>query len=67
MLSKKGLLSKVIKIVLYGIINFAVVMVLISLTKYNSQVSIQSQILPICLIILGTGLVNYIIADRKLF
>ncbi len=66
MLSNKGMLSKLIKIFLYGVINFAVVLILISITKYNSQVSFQTQLIPMAIIIFATGLVNYIIVDKKL-
>ena len=70
MFRKISTLSKIIKIFLYGVVNFVVVLGLISITKFNSHSSIQSllkdQLLQICIIIFVTGLVDYIVVNRKL-
>jgi hypothetical protein len=58
-------LSKIIKIFLYGIVNFVVVLALISITKFNSHGPIQGQLLPICIIIFVTGIIDYLIINKK--
>ncbi len=68
MFGRRNLLSKILKIFLYGIINFLLVLGLVSITKVNFQFSIhaiQSQFLQICIIVFVTGLVNYIIINNK--
>lgn len=59
------MLSQILKIFLYGIVNFVVILGLISLTKFNSHGSIQSQLPQICIIILVTGFVDYIVINKK--
>jgi len=65
MFGRKSLLSKILKALLYGTVNFIVVLVMISLTKYNSQASIQSQLLPILIIVSVTGIVDNIVINKK--
>lgn len=65
MFMKKSLLSKILKILLYGIVNFVVVLALISVTKYNSNSAIQGQLLQIGIIVFVTGLVDYIMINKK--
>jgi len=63
MFNRKSMLSKLLKILLYGIVNFVVILVLISITKFNStgsiQALIQGQLPQICIIVFVTGLVDY--------
>lgn len=65
MFGRKSLLSKIMKILLYGIVNFVVILALISVTKFNSHSAIQGQLLQICIIVLVTGLVDYIMINKK--
>lgn len=65
-MGRKSTLSVILKVFLYGIINFVVVLALISVTKYNRQGTIQDQIVPILIIIFVTGLVDYIVINKKL-
>lgn len=65
MFMKKSLLSKVLKILLYGIVNFVVILALISVTKFNSSSAIQGQLLQISIIVFVTGLVDYLMINKK--
>jgi len=65
MFRRKSMLSIVLKIFLHGIVNFVVILGLISATKFNSHGSMQGQLLKICIIILVDGAVNYIIINKK--
>lgn len=66
MFGRKSRSSQIFNILLYGIVNFGVVLGLISITKFNVQGSFQSQLLQICIIVCLTGLVDYIVINRKL-
>ena len=66
MFRRKSMLSKILKIFLYGLVNFMIILSLISATKFNSHGSIQGQLLQICIIIFVTGFVDYIIINKKL-
>ena len=61
-----SMLSKIFTIFIYGLVNLVLVLVLSSLTKFNSKGEIQSQLLQICIIIFITGFVDYILINRKL-
>lgn len=65
MFMRKSLLSKVLTILLYGIVNFVVILALISVTKFNSGSAIQGQLLQISIIVFVTGLVDYIMINKK--
>jgi len=65
MFKRRTTLSKILKIFLYGIVNFVVILALISITKYNSHGSIQGQLLQICIIIFVTGIIDYLIINKK--
>ncbi len=65
MFGKKSMLSKILKILLYGTVNLVLILGLINITKFNSQAPIQSQLLQILIIIAVTGLVNHIIINKK--
>lgn len=63
---KKSILSKIRKVFIYGAINFAVVYGLMYVTKFNTQSALQSQLPQILIIIIATGIVNYIMIKKKL-
>lgn len=69
MFRKASMLSKILKIFLYGAVNLIVILVLISVTKFNShgtiQVLLKNQLLPICIIIFVTGLIDYVMINSK--
>ena len=65
MFKQKNTLSTVIKILLYGVVNFALVLTLIPIAKYKIGGSIQNQLVPIAIIVAVTGLVNYIMVNNK--
>lgn len=65
MFRRKSMLSKIFKIFLYGIVNLVVILGLISITKFNSHGSIQSQLPQICIIIFITGFVDNIVMNKK--
>lgn len=65
MFGRKSILSKIMKIFLYGVVNFVVILALISVTKFNSNSSIQGQLLQILIIVFVTGLVDYIMINKK--
>ena len=65
MFRRSNILSKILKIFLYGIVNFVGILALISITKFNSHGSLQDQLLQICIIIFVTGLVDYIMINKK--
>ncbi|MDW7669688.1 MAG: hypothetical protein SCJ93_12750 [Bacillota bacterium] len=65
MFGKKSMLSKIIKIFIYGSVNLVLVLGLINITKFNSQAPIQSQLLQILIIVAVTGFVDYIIINKK--
>ncbi|MBC8059579.1 MAG: hypothetical protein H7Y18_02830 [Clostridiaceae bacterium] len=65
MFRRKSMLSQILKIFLYGIVNFVVILGLISITKFNSHGSIQSQLPQICIIIFVTGFVDYLVINKK--
>ena len=65
MFMRKSILSKLLKILLYGVVNFVVILVLISLTKFNSSSALQGQLIPIAIIVFVTGLVDYIMINKK--
>ena len=66
MFGRKSRLSQIYNILLYGIVNFGAVLGLVSITKFNIHGSFQSQLLKICIIVFVTGLVDYIVINRKL-
>jgi len=65
MFGRKSRVSQISNILLYGVINFGAVLGLISITKFNTRGSFQSQLLQICIIVLVTGLMDYIVINRK--
>jgi len=65
MFRKKSMLSQILKIFIYGVVNFVVILGLISITKFNSHGPIQSQLPQICLVIFVTGFVDYIVINKK--
>ena len=62
----KSRLSHISNILLYGIVNFGAVLGLISITKFNIRGSFQSQLLQSCIIVFVTGLIDYIVINRKI-
>ena len=65
MFMRKSILSKLLKILLYGVVNFVVILVLISLTKFNSSNALQGQLIPIVIIVFVTGFIDYIMINKK--
>lgn len=65
MFKQKNMLSTVLKILLYGVVNFALVLTLIPIAKYNIGGAIEGQLVPIAIIVAVTGLVNYIMVNNK--
>ena len=65
MFMRKSILSKILKILLYGVVNFVVILVLISLTKFNSSNALQGQLIPIVIIVFVTGFIDYIMINKK--
>lgn len=65
MFRKISMLSKIMKMFLYGIVNLVIVLGLISMTKFNSHGSIQGQLLQICIIIFVTGFIDYLLINKK--
>ena len=65
MFRRKSILSKILTIFLYGIVNFLLVLGLISVTKFNSHGSMQGQLLQVCVIIFVTGFADYLIINKK--
>ena len=66
MFGKKSILSKIQKVFIYGAINFAVVFGLMYFTEFNIQSALQSQLPQILIIIIATGIVNYVMIKKKL-
>ena len=66
MFGRKSRLSQLFNILLYGIVNFGAVLALISITKFNINGSFQGQLLQICIIVFVTGLVDYVVINKKL-
>jgi len=62
---KKNLLSMVLRILLYGGVNFALILTLIPIAKYNIGGGIEGQLVPIAIIVAVTGLVNYMMVNSK--
>ena len=62
---KTSMLSKIFTILLYGLVNLLLVLGLVSITKFNSHGVLQSQLPQILIIIFVTGLVDYIVINRK--
>ena len=62
---KTSMISKIFTILLYGLVNMLLVLGLVSITKFNSNGALESQIPQILIIIFVTGLVDYIVINRK--
>ena len=62
---KTSMLSKIFTILLYGLVNLLLVLGLVSITKFNSNGALESQLPQILIIIFVTGLVDYIVINRK--
>jgi len=65
MFGKKSALSKIIKVLIYGAVNFGAVLGLMHLTSFNSQSELQGQLPQILIIIVVIGVVNYIMMKQK--
>ena len=65
MFGKKSALSKIIKVLIYGAVNFGAVLGLMHLTSFNSQSGLPGQLPQILIIIVVTGVVNYIMMKQK--
>jgi|GEM_PF-3295204 len=63
--AKKNMLSTVVKILLYGGVNFALVLTLIPIAQYKIGGAIEGQLVPIAIIVTVTGLVNYMMVNSK--
>lgn len=63
---KTSMLAKIFTIFIYGLVNLVLVLGLVSVTKFNKNGPLESQLLQICIIIFITGLVDYIVINRKL-
>lgn len=62
---RKSMLSKIFTIFLYGLVNLLLVLGLVSATKFNSHGALGSQLVQICIIIFITGLVDFVVINRK--
>ena len=62
---RKSMLSKIFTIFLYGLVNLLLVLGLVSITKFNSHGPLGSQLVQICIIIFITGLVDFVVINKK--
>lgn len=62
---RKNILSKIFTIFIYGLVNLLLVLGLVSVTKFNSHGALESQLVQICIIIFITGLVDFIVLNKK--
>lgn len=65
MFRRKSTLSKILTIFIYGLVNLVLVLGLVSVTKFNIHGPYQSELLQACIIIFVTGLVDYLMINRK--